>query len=241
VRDEVYHVLAGSARFRAGSATRSVGLGDSIFVAAGVRHQFLDIEADLDLLVFFSAAKAPTGGMAAGPRPTGQTAYPETSQPGNTRIFYWFQSDSAGQVAIDFGQPRWQQQYDRFLTAPSGKRWRCGENSWTTLDTNMPLTIAGVAVPVGAYYAVLEHTRQDGVRLVLLAPSEVRKRRLDAYQAGETTGGLSIPLQIGKAAVAASRLSIELSVDREQRDHGVLHIRFGPHELAAPVVMQPTR
>jgi hypothetical protein len=30
---------------------------------------------------------------------------------------------------------------------PAGKRWRFGENFWTTLDTNMELTIGGVKVP----------------------------------------------------------------------------------------------
>ncbi len=30
----------------------------------------------------------------------------------------------------------------------SGKIWRMGENFWTSLDSNAPLTIGGVEVPV---------------------------------------------------------------------------------------------
>ncbi len=36
-----------------------------------------------------------------------------------------------------------------------------------------------------------------------------------------------------------SRLEPGLTVDRKNRDHGTLHIRFGPHALSAPVVMKP--
>ncbi|MCA8954969.1 MAG: cupin domain-containing protein [Planctomycetes bacterium] len=240
-RDEVYFVISGKAQFTAGGDTRPVGVGDTIFVAAGMAHRFSAITADLDVLVFFSSARPATGGMAAGPRPTEQTPYPETSQRGNTRIFYWFGPSSAGQVSIDFGQPRWKAQYGAFLTKPSGRRWRFGQNFWTTLDTNMPLRIGGVDVPVGAHYLVLEHTAPDGLRLVLLSPTEIRKQRLDAYQAPSTRGGLSIPLVLDRAQRTAPRLDLELSIDRAQRDRGTLTVRFGPHRLTAPVEMKPQR
>ncbi len=127
------------------------------------------------------------------------------------------------------------------MTTPSGRRWRFGQNFWTSLDTNIPLTLGGIEVPVGAYYAVLEHSKQAGLRMVLLNPGEVRKRRLDSYEAGKTSGGISIPLALGKAARPASRLALELTVDRSKRDHGMLSIRFGPHELTAPLVLKPAR
>ena len=58
--DEVYYVVAGKARFTAGSgaAARTVDArtGSILFVKAGVTHEFHDVEEDLDLLVFFSTA-----------------------------------------------------------------------------------------------------------------------------------------------------------------------------------------
>jgi hypothetical protein len=178
--------------------------------------------------------------MRAGPRPTEQTPYPETNARHATRVFYWFGPDSAGQVAIDHGQPRWQAAFDGFLKQPTGKRWRFGENFWTTLDTNMELDLGGVRVPVGSYYCVLQNTAKDGVQLVLLEPAAVRGQRLDAYEAAKTSGGILVPLQHGEAA-PVSRLRIELSVDRQQKDGGALTIRFGSHELSAPLVMHPHR
>lgn len=56
-QDEVYYVLSGKARFTAGEETVDVSPEDVLFVAAGIEHRFHDIEQDLELLVFFSAAR----------------------------------------------------------------------------------------------------------------------------------------------------------------------------------------
>ena len=54
--DEVYHVLSGRARFRAGDEERAVAHGDTLFVAAGLPHRFHSIEEELILLVVFAPA-----------------------------------------------------------------------------------------------------------------------------------------------------------------------------------------
>ncbi|MEO6593748.1 MAG: hypothetical protein ABIP94_03235 [Planctomycetota bacterium] len=205
------------------------------------RTTFIDIEEDLDVLVMFSKAHAPTGGMAAAPPPTEQTPYAETSQRGNTRIFYWFGPDSAGQVAVDFGRQRWQPAHAKFLRPPGGPRWRFGENFWTSLDTNMQLELGGVLVEPGQYYLVLENVDEKGPQLVLLDPQEVRRRRLDAFEASKTTGGQRVPLAASASEQSASGLDIELVVDGKQGDRGELRIRFGPHLMTAPLVMRPHR
>ncbi len=240
-RDEVYVVLAGSARLEAGGETRAVAPGDAVFVAARTPHRFVEIASDLDVLVFFANGRATTGGMAGAPRPTEQTAYAESSQRGNTRIFYWFGPSSAGQVAIDHGRPRWQAAFESFLQQPSGRRWRFGENFWSSLDTNIALQLGGVDVAPGQYYLALQHTAERGTELVLLDPTDVRARRLDAFEATKTTGGTPVPLQRTRSATSADELEVELAVDREVRDAGSLTIRFGPHVLSAPLVMRPHR
>ncbi|MCK5944476.1 MAG: cupin domain-containing protein, partial [Planctomycetes bacterium] len=240
-RDEVYFVVSGKGSFTAAGETRELRGGDLVFVAGKATHHFHDITEDLDLLVMFSDAVPTTGGMIAGPKPTEQTPYPETSARGSTRIFYWFGPDSAGQVAIDFGRPRWNGRYGTFLGQPSGRRWRFGENFWTTLDTNMALTLGGVEVPVGGYYCVLQNDPEHGLQLVLLDPDVVRAQRLDAYEANKTTGGILVPLQKGEAKVPAGRLEVELTVDRERRDTGRMRVRFGSNELTAALRMHPHR
>ena len=55
--DEVYHVTAGQARLVIGDQSLPVGPGSVAFVAAGVEHRFIEIEEDLEVLVFWSPAR----------------------------------------------------------------------------------------------------------------------------------------------------------------------------------------
>jgi len=55
--DEVYYVVRGRARFRAGSEDCGVEAGTVLFVEAGVEHRFHSITEDLELLVIFAPAK----------------------------------------------------------------------------------------------------------------------------------------------------------------------------------------
>ncbi len=237
-RDEVYYVIAGKAALQVGDQRHDATPGKVLFVAAGAEHRFVDIEEDLTLLVFFSSAIPARGGMAAGPRPTEQTPYDEHSGRGSARIFYWYADSSAGQFTIDYGRPAWNPSYVAFLQKPGGPRWRLGENHWTNLDTNIPLTIGGVDLEPGLYYLVLQHDADAGLQLVALDPQQVRSRRLDAYEANETTGGTVIPLT-REDAPHSGRLQIDVTVDRSEQHRGDLTIRFGPHRLTAPVVMRP--
>ena len=55
--DEIYYVVRGRARFKAGSEDREVSTGSVIFVAAEVGHRFYDISEELAVLVFFAPAE----------------------------------------------------------------------------------------------------------------------------------------------------------------------------------------
>ncbi len=55
--DEIYYVIRGRGRFKAGSDDREVSAGDAIFVAAQVGHRFYDITEELSVLVFFAPAE----------------------------------------------------------------------------------------------------------------------------------------------------------------------------------------
>ena len=56
--DEVYYVVRGRARMRAGSEDQAVSEGSIIFVAAGVEHRFYEIAEELMVLVFFAPAES---------------------------------------------------------------------------------------------------------------------------------------------------------------------------------------
>ena len=56
--DELYYVVSGRARFKAGNEDREVSAGSVIFVAAEVEHRFYDIKEKLTVLVFFAPAES---------------------------------------------------------------------------------------------------------------------------------------------------------------------------------------
>jgi mannose-6-phosphate isomerase-like protein (cupin superfamily) len=56
--DELYYVVRGRARMRAGSVDQAVSEGSIIFVAAGVEHRFYEIAEELAVLVFFAPAES---------------------------------------------------------------------------------------------------------------------------------------------------------------------------------------
>lgn len=56
--DEMYYVVRGRARFRAGDEDHEVSAGSVLFVAAEVEHRFHDIAEELAVLVFFAPAES---------------------------------------------------------------------------------------------------------------------------------------------------------------------------------------
>lgn len=56
--DEMYYVVRGRGRFRAGDDDREISAGTVLFVAAEVEHRFYDIAEELMVLVFFAPAES---------------------------------------------------------------------------------------------------------------------------------------------------------------------------------------
>lgn len=56
-QDELYYVVRGKARMRAGTEDRPLECGALVFVAAHVEHRFYDIHEELMVLVFFAPAE----------------------------------------------------------------------------------------------------------------------------------------------------------------------------------------
>jgi quercetin dioxygenase-like cupin family protein len=62
--DEVYYVVAGRARFRAGAEVQEARPGTILFVERLVEHRFFDITEDLAVLVFFAPAEGSQQGRS---------------------------------------------------------------------------------------------------------------------------------------------------------------------------------
>ena len=153
----------------------------------------------------------------------------------STRMAY-VGSDSGGQFAIDYGQPEWKAEYEaQFEALTKGKRWRLGNNFWTTLDTHLDLYIGGIPVKAGYYYLVLERSESDEWRLILLDPKIAREKRLFASMANQTSGGLEAPLKWEQVEETASKLEVRLIPDETDLNKTMLEIRWGKHKLTTSI------
>ena len=65
--DEVYYVVSGRCRFRAGDEEQEVGPGTVLFVGRLVEHRFFDITEDLTVLVMFAPPEGSLAGVVASP------------------------------------------------------------------------------------------------------------------------------------------------------------------------------
>jgi hypothetical protein len=171
----------------------------------------------------------------------GLEAFGGEAQRVSTSIAYFAQPSenefvSAGGVAINYGQPEWKAEYEeQFDELTKGKRWRFGNNFWTTLDTNLPLTIAGTEVAPGYYYLVLERSNEDQWSLVLLDPKPIQAKKLDASGAEDTSGGVSAPLTPAESAEPAVKLTVKLVRNEENIKKATLEIQWGTRKLTAPI------
>ncbi|MHC5062620.1 MAG: DUF2911 domain-containing protein [Planctomycetota bacterium] len=170
-----------------------------------------------------------------------QRSFPEKSQRGHARIFFWGGDSSAGQLAIDYGQPAWNEQHQKAIEdgRMDDKRWRLGQNSWTNLDTNIPLTIGGQKLTPGLYYMTLEMTSDGEYWLYFLDPKEIRKQKLDAFHAHLSKGGIEVLMEADELEKPTKQLEIELLTSGKQDRKASLEIRFGPFKWTAPIEMHP--
>lgn len=163
---------------------------------------------------------------------------------GGTRLIYFSKTSdrpwdySPGQVAIEYGKPVWKAEYEKgFDELTRGNRWRMGQNHWSTLDTRFPITIGGARIERGIYYIVLERSKGDDWRLVLLSPDAVSEMKIDAWHVNrkDSPKGVEAPLTWERVDEKADHLRIQFVLDESDQRKAELEIRFGPHRLTAPV------
>ena len=153
-----------------------------------------------------------------------------------SRLFYYTQDGEfmpKGQVFVDHGVPKWDDKYEARLEQAPEKtmRWRFGAGAWTRLDTNVDLTFGKTKVAAGSYYAVLEMNSEKEIHLVLLDPAALRAKKMDAFQAGMTTGGIHIPLQWTKTEKSMTEFNIALAADKKEPAAFTMTVRWGKHQL----------
>ncbi|MEM7199691.1 MAG: tetratricopeptide repeat protein [Planctomycetota bacterium] len=152
------------------------------------------------------------------------------------RVAYFAGGSSPGQIVLNFGLPQWQDSYAEALESGRQQgRWRLGKDSWTSMDSNIDLTIGGIKVPAGYYYLTLEQKDDSHVTVAFLDAAKIRAEKLDAFQAQQTSGGIEVPLKLGTSEKIAKELGLAVKLSDGDHQQGEFRIRFGPFTATAPV------
>ena len=167
---------------------------------------------------------------------------PSLGERGLTRILYWNpQKDvPVAAVSIDFGRPAWNRQLDNtaaFDQLTRGKVWRLGNDYWTILDTNLPLSIAGRDIPVGLWYLGL-HRSVDGATwsLAFIDPVKARGGHMDGHWMDTVPVEFKVPLTVETTTAAMTeKLAITLSAQTDNMRNLTLRIAWGRLHLVTPV------
>jgi len=167
---------------------------------------------------------------------------PALGERGLTRIHWWSpQKDMpVAAVSIEFGRPVWNRQLDNpatFDQLTRGKVWRLGSDYWTTLDTNLPLTIAGRKIAVGLWYLGLDRSA-DGATwsLAFIDPVKARSGGMDGHWMDRVPVELKVPLIVETTTGALTeKLAITLTAQPDNMRNLTLRIAWGRLRLATPV------
>jgi hypothetical protein len=193
------------------------------------------------LLLIFSAAVVQAQNNK--PRPKIGAFGSDSPERGTTRVGYWDNEKNmgAGQFAIDYGRPVWRKEYDdtaNFDKITKGKVYRLGSNFWTTLDTDMPLTIAGKSIPAGSWYLGL-HRSEDGATwsLVFIDPVKARGAHIDASEIERAPIAYKTAMTVEQPSESKEKLTIDLIFQKGNLKDVTLRIGWGKMQLSAPIVV----
>ncbi len=144
-------------------------------------------------------------------------------------------------VSISYSQPRWQDRYDGMLDSLKGNYSRLGKNWWTTLDTVGAIEVGGTMLEAGTYYLGLAIDKDGAFTLLVFDAKKAMQNRLLPFSTALYTGAfkadLVAPMTFARDARknTVAKLEIEITADAEDPATGRLSIRWGKHELSAPV------
>lgn len=150
-------------------------------------------------------------------------------------------------VAIGYTTLPWREEYEATLQhLQMANYMRLGRGWWTTLDTIGAIEIAGTKVDPGSYCVGLAVAADGAFSLLLFDSRKTMAARLLPFTTALYTGAakpdVRIPLTFAKDKSSdAVNLEIALAADAKHPSRGTFVIRWGKHELSAPVAFELVR
>src|SRR5262245_35504868 len=154
-------------------------------------------------------------------------------------------SETLAAVSVSYSPPSWNDSYDGMLKALESSNYtRLGKGWWTTFDTVGLVEIGGTKIEAGSYYLGLAVGKDGAFSLLLFDSRQAMKNGLlpgnTALYRGEVAAAAKAPLQFAMDSLqeVVVKIEIEITADMKDPSTGRFSIRWGRHELSAPVKFQ---
>jgi hypothetical protein len=127
-------------------------------------------------------------------------------------------------AVLDHGLPKWGEATEKAMAAMAiGNRWRFGNDWWTTLQTDAPLTLGGKKLAPGEWHLVVERTK-NGWSLACCPAGDQLRGAVDAFAADRAAPTLTVPLTSVPAMQKTEELRAEFLLVGSKP---ILEVAFG--------------
>ena len=148
----------------------------------------------------------------------------------------WLGASGEQSIAIEYGQPKWGENHEKFMQGQAAQLARLGKDAWTTLQSGVDLTFGNTKVPRGRWYLGAHRDEKQNWTLTLMA---VDKIDLAGFGAGATISikpELEVPMRLERTEQAAELLDIKLSSNKQGKENVTLSITWGKYRLCGDLV-----
>ena len=148
----------------------------------------------------------------------------------------WLGESGEQSIAIEYGQPKWGEDHERFLQGHAPRYARLGTDAWTTLQTGVDLAFGSTKVPRGRWYLGAHRDEKQNWTLTLMAGDKIDHAGLGA---GATIGikpDLEVPMRLERTDQAVELLDVKLSSHQQGKANVTLSIAWGRYRLHGELV-----
>jgi hypothetical protein len=170
---------------------------------------------------------------------------PDADRRATTAFVFTDSSETLAGVSISYSPPNRQDSCNGMLEKLEGSNYtRFGKGWWTTFDTVGTLEIGGTKIEAGSYYLGLAVDKDGAFSLLVFDSRQTMNSGLlpatTAPYRGEARAETKAPLTLAKDSLkeVVVKMEIEIVADKQDTATGRFSIRWGKHELWAPVEFQ---
>jgi hypothetical protein len=153
------------------------------------------------------------------------------SEPRRTTRAAWIGMSGEQSVSVEYGQPEWRAEHDRFLNERAATPLLLGRGALTTVRTDVELTFGAQKLARGRWYVGARRDDRKEWTLALFAADRVDASAGGATAILSTEPDLRVPVRWSSDAEVVERFDISLTDDKRTARGFELALAWGPYRM----------